>query len=144
MHKLLSLLPVLLLAASGGCGKAEIPAEKAYAPEKLAGHVDPGLPPELQAKQEALARILISLHEGIDFDYLPEEHPDVRFDESPESFLEGTVNLARWDFNGSPAGDDVPVVLHFSLDTTGHNQRRVERVYVVTGLPGSWTIGRDW
>ena len=142
MSKLLCISPVLLLAASIGCGQGEIPPEEAFAPEKLMGHVDESLPPELQAKQKVLKRILVSLEEGVDFDYLPEEHPDVQLEESMEDFLEGTINLARWDFNGPPAGDGVPVVLYFSRDTSGRNERRVTRVYTVTGSKGRWTISR--
>ena len=142
MLKLLSLSPVLLLLATAGCGEPTVPPEEAYAPEKLAGSVDTSLPKELQEKQRVIRKVLVTLQEAIDFDDLPGYHPDVRFTESLEGFLEGTINLARWDFNGRPTGDDVPLVVFLSEDTTGRNERRVERVYTVTGSPGRWTISR--
>ncbi len=142
MLKSLWIAMALLLPLAIGCGEPVVAPEEAYDPEQLQGTVDSSLPRPLQVKQETLQRVLVSLQEGIEVDSLSDYHPDVQFRETPDDFLEGAINLARWDFNGEPAGNDVPVVLHLSVDSSGRNERRVERVYTVTGSPGRLTIQR--
>ena len=133
---------VVLLPMTVGCAEKAIPPEESYNPEEVQGTVDSSLPRAVQAKQEALQRILVSLHEGIEVDALSGYHSDLQFQETLDEFLEGTINLARWDFNGTPTDNDVPVVLYLSVDSSGGNERRVERVYTVTGSPGRLTIRR--
>ncbi len=132
----------VLSSMAVGCGESEVGPNEAYDPAQLQGTVDSSLPGPLQSKQQALGRILVSILEGIDIDALSGYHPDVQFRETTEEFLEGAINLARWDFNGSPTGDDVPVVLYLSADSSGRKERRVERVYTVTGSPERRTIQR--
>lgn len=141
MSRLIRFPSILLLALLVGCARREIPPEEAYVPQT--GTVDPSLPAPLQAKQQALKSVLDALSiEGIDFDELASD-PKLEFQETAEEFLEeGAINLAGWDFNGKPAGNDLPVVLYLNLDSTGRNQRKVERVYTVTGSPGRFTISR--
>lgn len=142
MHRSLSLASTLLLLTAVGCGEATVPPDKAYYPENLQGTVNKSLPRDLQEKQEAVAAVLGYLLEDGTFESLPEDVPEARFKESLEEFLEGTLNLARWDFDGDPTGDDVPVVLYFNKDSTGENQVEVKRVYTVSGSPGRYTIRR--
>ena len=67
--------------------------------------------------------------------------PNVRFQETPDSFLpSGTLDLARWAFDGKPTGNDVPVVMHFTLDTPGGETKEEKRVYTVTGAGGGSSL----
>jgi len=130
----------VLLAA--GCGEPAVAPEDAYEPAELQGTVDTGLPPEQQKKQQAVYDVLSVLHQGVAVDDLPGYCPDIRFQETPESFLSpGTLDLARWEFDGKPTGNDVPVVLHFTLDAPGGETKEERRVYTVTS-PGRLTVIR--
>ena len=142
MLKLMPLALILLLAAGAGCGKREIPPQGAY-PRAL-GTVDTSLSPDLQAKQQVVKTLFDAISVGMRLDQLPDQNASLRFDESPEEFLErGAVGLAGWQFDGKPQGDDVPVVLYLSLDGTGRNQLQVHRVYTVAGSPDRFTISRQ-
>jgi hypothetical protein len=141
MLRLMPLALILLLAAGAGCGKREIPPQGAY-PRAL-GTVDTSLSPDLQAKQQVVKTLFDALSVGMRLEELPDQNPNLRFDESPEEFLErGAVGLAGWQFDGQPQGDDVPVVLYLNLDGTGRNQLQVRRVYTVTGSPDRFRISR--
>lgn len=143
MPKSLPLLFALPLLVAIGCGESTVAPEDVFDPAKLQGTVDTSLPPHLQAKQEALATVFnLMIESGMDFEDMREEKAGVTVEESMEDFLEGTVELAQWDFNGKPSGDDVPVVLFLAEDSSGKNTRRVERVYTVLGSPGRITVSR--
>ena len=142
MFRLIRFPSVLLLAALIGCGENQVPPEEAYVP--TSGTVDASLAPDLMAKQQVLKTIFDSLsQEGIGLEQLSDENPNLKFNEPPEEFLErGAINLAGWDFDDKPTGDDVPVILHLNLDSTGRNVLEVKRVYTVTGPAGRIVIGR--
>ena len=125
-----------------GCGETTVAPEDSYDPVDVAGTVDTSLPPKLLAKQEMLSTVLVLFQQGIEVDALADYEPGARFAESQEEFLEGAMNLSRWDFNGRPEGSDVPVVLFLTEDTDTGKERRVERVYAVSGSPTRFTISR--
>ena len=131
-----------LAAIAVGCGEAAVPIEESYDPQQNSGEVDTGLPDALQAKQRIVQIVLNALsQENIEIEFLSNSYPEVKFTETAEGFDEDTLGLARWDFNGKPAGNDVPVVLWLSLDSSGENERKVERVYTVTGY-GEYVVAR--
>ena len=144
-HRLFAMVPlpaVLLAVACLGRGETTVAPEDSYDPVQAAGTVDESLPRGLGAKQEMLSSVLVLLQQGIEVDALADYEPGARFAESPEEFLEGALNLARWNFNGRPEGSDVPVVLFLTEDADTGKERRVERVYSVTGSATQFTISR--
>ena len=142
MPKALGCLLLVGWISLPGCGEGTVDPEDAYNPEALQGVVDTGLPPQARAKQEALKAILDSVHELVGFDELPLAHPGIRFAESRDGFFEGTLGLHGWEFDGPPAGNDVPVLLQLYEDSSGKNIRQSKRVYMVTGSPGRTMIRR--
>ncbi len=133
---------VLLLAAMAGCGEPTVAPEDVYHPERLQGTVDKSLPAELQAKQEILAEALSVGLEGNDIEDVSEYVSGVDFEEPTAAFLDGAIGLSRWEFGGKPDGNDVPVVLFLDEDGPDKEDRRVERVYTVTGSSQRATIRR--
>jgi len=134
---------VFLVLLAAGCGEPTIAPEDSYEPAELQGTVDTSLPPELQKKQQALYDVLSVLQRGVAVDDVSGYTPNVRFQETPESFLpSGTLDLARWAFDGKPTGNDVPVVMHFTLDSPGGETKEEKRVYTVTGSGGQMVIRR--
>jgi hypothetical protein len=134
---------VALVLLAAGCGEPTIAPEDSFEPAELQGTVDTGLPPELQKKQQALYDVLSVLQRGVAVDDVSGYTPNVRFQETPDSFLpSGTLDLARWAFDGKPTGNDVPVVMHFTLDTPGGETKEEKRVYTVTGAGGRMVIRR--
>lgn len=141
----LAILAVILLVV--GCGSGTVPPDKVYRPEAFQGKVDASLPPELQAKQHALRRFLAGVQEGIgEKESLREFVPGVTIRESFEQLVDAPARLTRWEFNGKPKGSEVPVVLYLSDDPNAKansaDQRRVERVYLVSGGGRQFTITR--
>jgi hypothetical protein len=138
MAKRLGALQLLLLL---GCGTGSGPVET-YKPHEYQGQVDTSLSPELQATQKVVKRVLDELQRGTGYESLPELHPDVRLSESREAFFDGAIGLARWNFDGPPSGNDVPVVLYLREDSPTNPERQVRRTYTVTGSAGQYTIAR--
>ncbi len=142
MFRLIRFPSLLLLAAVVGCGQKQVPPDEPYA--GMSGEVDTSLPPDLQAKQQALKSLfdVLSL-QSRGLGQLPGQNPSLKFNESLEDFLEpGAIGLAGWDFDGQPRGNHVPVVLHLNLDATGRHVLEVNRVYTVSGAEGRLTIDR--
>ena len=137
-----ALLLCTILLVVVGCGETVVPPEEAFDPEQVAGAVDPDLPETLRAKQEAVSRLLVAIQAFEPIDFFGPDHPELMFRESSESFYDGTLTLAQWDFDGPPEGDDVPVVLIFDKDQSGSNRQEVRRVYRVTKLAGRFVIER--
>ena len=113
----------------------------------LQGRVDTTLPAELQAKQQAVRRLLNGLQEGVgDAAGLAIYAPGIVYREKFEDFFNGAGQLARWEFSGRPQGNEVPVVLYFDDQNSGlvnpENVRREERVYLVSGSGQQYTISR--
>jgi hypothetical protein len=133
---------LLLLFAAAGCGGDPERTETGLGAG--VGEVDTSLPPAQQARQEVIRRILITLQEGtVKIEALSGALHDVRFDEPADSFYEGAIGLARWNFAGPPRGDNVQVVLMLrEPSSAGGGLRRVERVYTVSGSEGRWSVGR--
>jgi hypothetical protein len=132
-------LGLALLSAFAGCGgpKAgeKVSATVAYHPSDYSGTVDKSLPPDLQAKQKALGGVFDVLLEGGRPEEIAKALPNVRFNESSRQFYDGSEQLLQWKFNGPPTGDQVPVVLTLAnAGKKGQDQRKVERVYVVSSL----------
>ena len=144
MKRALSLL-LLMLAAAADCGRGE--AGQVQEPQHVQGRVDTTLPAELQAKQRAVRRLLNGLQEGVgDAAGLAIYSPGIVYREKFEDFFNGAGQLARWEFNGRPQGNEVPVVLYFDDQNSGlvnpENVRREERVYLVSGSGQQYTISR--
>lgn len=135
------LMMFCVLAACYGCGGDQA-AQPVYDPTEYQGEVDTSLPPELQEKQEALKRVFDELQRRTGYDSLPDVLPDYRLTETRESFFGNTLALEKWDFNGRPSGNDVPVVVQLLEDTPEESLRKEERVYTVTGSMGKYVIQR--
>ena len=142
MHRLHVSALAVLTALLVGCGEETVPPEQSYDPQQDSGEVDASLPQALQVKQRVLQGVLNELQTGTEVEFLRNYLPDVRFQETQEKFDEGTLGVARWDFGGKPTGNDVPVVLWLSLDSSGKNEKKVERIYSVGGSAGAYTIAR--
>jgi hypothetical protein len=138
------LLPCLslLLVAVLGCGEPTVSPDEAYDPEELQGTVDTTLPPDLQARQEAIFELFDALQRGVPIDMLDQEVSGISFQESEESFLGDTIRLERWEFSGKPSGSDVPVTLFLAKDDVGEDLLEQQRVYTVSGAPGRFSIRR--
>ena len=109
-------------------------------PEKKAvvaqGQVDQTLPTDAQSRQRALRKFLGAVLEGVaDPGGLSIYAPGVEYRAKYEDFNGASGRLVRWEFNGRPSGNDVPVVLFFADQATGlvdyDNLRRQEKVYAV-------------
>jgi hypothetical protein len=140
---MIRLAGVAMVLLTAGCGEPTIPPEEAFDPASLQGEVDETLPPELKKKQEAVYRVFDVLLQGVGVEFLSDALPEIRFEETPETFHPpGTVSLESWAFDGKPTGNDVPVVMHFTLDTSGGETKEEKRVYTVTGSGGRMVIRR--
>jgi hypothetical protein len=142
-------IALLLLAVSvvGVAGCSSTAADTVYKPEAQQGVVDKSLPSALRDKQQSLFLLLNALKEGIGESVaLRAFVPGVEFRESFEKFYDGSKRLVRWEFGGSPSGNDVPVVLYFDSQESGPvdpgKLLRSERTYVVTGSGQQVTIAR--
>ncbi len=143
MSRVLMLSFFLLAAIAVGCGEPDVPIEESDDPEQRVGEVDESLSKALQIKQQLLKIVLDAFTvENIEVEFLSNSYPRATFTESAEDFDENTLGVARWDFNGKPTGSDVPVALWLSVDSSGTNERKVERVYTVTGSMGAFKVAR--
>ncbi|MEE8451153.1 MAG: hypothetical protein V3R99_04530 [Thermoguttaceae bacterium] len=139
-----SSIALLLVLATLGCGESEVPPEEVYDPANYEGTVDTNLPPGAQAKQTALKEVFgLIQHEFIEVEDVSNLTVGIEFVETEDQFLEGTLSLRSWEFNGAPTGDDVPVVMTFEDESAEDGKRTVERVYKVSGGPGRHTISRE-
>lgn len=133
---------VAALGLAWGCGEKTVPPEEAAFNPSVRAKVDETLPPDLQQKQAALKQALDEIMTQFIQPSEVREIVGINFAEPSESFWEGASEIVRWDFDGKPAGNDVPVAITFSMDDTGKNTRDVKRVYTVVGRQGAWTISR--
>jgi hypothetical protein len=133
-------IAALLFSLAFGCGSRESP------PAAGAGRltaVDASLPKEAQARQSVVRDLLNNLQEGYPAERLKVFLPGVKFRETQAQFLEGGQYLERWSFQGPPAGDEVPVSLVFATEESGGKaSKQVDRVYVVQGVAGRYTVSR--
>ena len=141
----LSLAGLLLLAVAG-CTSSVGQKEPTRAPEARQGKVDKSLPKDAQARQKAVADVLTYLQEENPIYKIPNSLRGIEFAETEEQFFAGAPKLARWNFQGSPQGEEVPVVLQFATVNAAREsdqaEKTVERTYVVKGLPGHFAITR--
>ena len=137
----LTTLGSLALVLLAGCGDSD-PPHPPLQPADFRGTVDASLPPAQREKQTVLKRTLDELQGGTSYDSLKEYHRNVKLTETRADFLAGTIGLARWDFNGPATGNDVPVLLYLLEDGPLNPERKVERVYTVTGDSQGFTIRR--
>ncbi len=132
---------ILLLMGMGGvagCGKSG-PAE----PVVNYGVVDASLPAVQQEYQDAIVRLFTTLQSGVPVEHLKNSHPDLEFKETTERFHEEGVHLARWDWNGPPQKDKLPVRLEITLDEPpGDKTVTYERVYQVERVGKGFVIRR--
>lgn len=145
MKYLIAILFGLTLPLAAGCGGAA--SGEVYRATAYQGKVNTALPPAQQVNQEVLRRLLNGLQEGIGEPAgLRIFVPGVDYRETFEQFFEGQKRLVRWDFNGVPNGNDVPVVLSFDDKDSGPfhpaAERRVERVYTVLGYGQQFAVSR--
>jgi hypothetical protein len=126
MRTVVALSLILALPLAVGCsrGHAAGPSDTAN------GKVDTSLPPEQQAKQEAVRKMFIGFQTGTLV-------PGVAIQGRSEQILNEATRTTSWEFNGPPKGDEVPVVLHFDDKgggpTNPKNPKKVDRVFLVTG-----------
>jgi hypothetical protein len=112
-------------------------------PASLVPAVDSSLPKEAQARQQVIRDVLKNLQEGYPVERLKKFLPGVKFNETQSQFMDGARSLESWSFNGQPTGDEVPVTLVFTPeDSGGENPKKVDRVYVVKGSAGRYTVSR--
>jgi hypothetical protein len=121
-------------------------AQKYSLPEPVADSataVDASLPKDAQAKQDVIRTAMFSLQEGYPVERLKTFLPGVKFNETQSRFLDGARYLDRWNFNGQPSGDEIPVTLFFSGENAGSEEStKVDRVYVVKKVSGRYTVTR--
>jgi hypothetical protein len=126
MKVLIVLAVALLLPLAGGCGRASAVAQS----DNTSGRVDTSLPPEHQAKQEAVRKMLRGFQTGTLV-------PGVAVQGRTGQILDDASKATSWEFAGPPKGDEVPVVFHFdkqgSSPASSKNPKQVERVFLVTG-----------
>jgi hypothetical protein len=132
----LIVLPLTLGCGMGNGGPRPDPAS-------LVPAVDTSLPNEAQARQQVIRNVLKNLQEGYPVERLKKLVPGVKFNETQSQFMDGARSLESWSFNGQPTGDEVPVTLVFTPgDSGGENPNKVDRVYVVKGSAGRYTVSR--
>ncbi|MHC5537587.1 hypothetical protein ACYOEI_05075 [Singulisphaera rosea] len=129
---------ILFTLMVGGCTKDE-----GKFPGASATEVDRSLPAEAQQRQGIIRGALMSLQEGYPIERLKGFLPRVKFVESGSRFLDGAKYFESWRFNGRPSGDEVPVSLFFTFeDPANAGPKRVDRVYLVKGTSGRFTVTR--
>jgi hypothetical protein len=138
----LCLVPAVLFVAGCGSGDSPVPPDETYDPSNVVGKIDTSLPADQQARQEAINKVFLEIHNGTSFEQLSQFLPDAILQESGEQFMEGKFYLTRWEFKGAPSGNDVPVTVYLSTDDRGEDEAPVDRVYTVTGSRGRWQIKR--
>jgi len=138
---------MLLLVSSApfltGCDQDAV--EQDAKPRAFQGTVDTTLPLDKQTRQHALKKFLGAMQEGVgDVSGLSIYAPGIDFRGRYEDFNGTSGRLVRWEFNGQPSGNDVPVVLFFTDQTTGlvepENEKRQEKVYSVAPAGRRFTI----
>jgi hypothetical protein len=135
MKYLIALSFLLAVPASVGCSRSSSAAQA----DRLYGRVDTSLPPELQAKQEAVRKLFVGLQTGTIVTGVTARG---RF----EKLLDDVTRAVRWEFDGVPHGNEVPVVLYFQAPADGKDgsktEQPVKRVYFVSGSGDRFTVAR--
>lgn len=131
------ILPLVLvsMAAIAGCDKLGGDSEAPVRTYKI--QVDTSLPPAAQARQFALRKFLNAVVEGVeDQSGLSIYAPGIDFRGKYEQLNGTSGRLVRWEFNGQPSGNDVPVALFYAEQATGlvdfdHLQSKDQKFAVV-------------
>jgi len=129
---------VLLLAGCSSSGDSDY----LYDAADFRPGVDTSLPPEMQAKQDALIRAFKLLQEGRGKEELEEVYTDIRLIESSKRFYGEGAQLHLFEWNGPPSGDDLPVRMVMIKDEPGLPKVEYERVYSVTNKSSVFVIRR--
>ena len=136
---ILGSLAVLSLAFAG-CG-GSLSGSQVNATVVTVGYVDASLPRQDRQKQKLIYDILVNLQEGNPIKMIPSLIKGVRFEETDKSFLEGGNLLVRWEFDGKPSENGVPVVLYFAEESTTE-LKKVQRTYKVKGSGSRFVVSR--
>ncbi len=133
---------LVLACCLSGCGRSS-PPPTYLEEEDRSAVVDTSLDASLQEKQEALLRLFAMIERGVPFDDMPIYESDIDCRETMEQFNGGHAApyLQKWEWDGPPAGDDFPVVLHLDLEDE-KTVEKVRRVYTVTKENGRFVIQR--
>lgn len=145
MLRLTLSLSVALIVGAALIGCSDDDAAESAKPVSFQGQVDTKLPPEQQAKQAALKKFLNAVLEGVgDAGGLSIYAPGIEYRAKYDDFSGARGKLVRWEFNGQPSGNDVPVALFFDEHATGlvepEQQRRDTKVFVVARLGNRFSI----
>ncbi len=133
---------LLLLFLLPGCGKRPAAVE-VYDESRVVGQVDPSLPEDAQARQQALKDVLDLIHRGIEPQFIRNYQANLDFKESNKKFYGDNTFLKRWEFDGAPTGVDVPVRLTFVKESPEGNSEIIERrVYHVLDSGNVFRIRR--
>jgi hypothetical protein len=134
-------ITIIVLPLTLGCGSSN--GGPRPDPASLVPAVDTSLPKEAQARQQVIRNLLKNLQEGYPVERLKKLIPGVNFQETQSQFMDAARSLESWSFNGQPTGDEVPVTLRFAPeDSGGENPKKVDRVYLVKGSAGRYTVSR--
>ena len=140
MHRLTIWIVILgAMVASWGCGGTH---ESAHDSQALAGTVDPTLPKEAQAQQDAMLRLLATIQRGVAFEYLPDEAKGVVMEESQADFFGSTCDLHRWEFIGAPDQNKVTLKMIFRLDQPDFPEQEEQRTYLVIPKGNQFIVRR--
>lgn len=115
----------------------------AIEPPVLWGVVDPSLPADVRARQDALARLLKTIQTGTSLRHVKSYEPDLNFQEASQSFFGEGIQLSSWNWARPPQGDKLFVSMNFLLDEApGDKKVSYERTYVVSRTGNQFTIRR--
>jgi hypothetical protein len=145
MPKLIVAALVLgFVLAAIGCGPA--PVVQAFDPASIQGKVDTTLSSLQQSQQHGMRLFLNAIQEGAGDQAGLSLLAPVTFRDPFPAFFGTSSRLVRWDFNGPPRGNEVPVTLYFDNHTSGPvdatQEVREDRVYYVVPSGQRYTIAR--
>lgn len=123
-----------------GCGGSRV--DKPLESEAMAGVVDASLPPEVQAQQDAIIRLLSTIQRGVGFEYLPDQVEGVTIEESQAEFFGDTSDLYRWEFVGPPDQNRHTLKMVFRLDQPGFPTKEEQRTYLVVPSGSGFSVKR--
>jgi hypothetical protein len=135
MKTLAAFVAILILPLAAGCSRGQAAGPS----DTVNGKVDTSLPPEQQAKQEAVRKMFVGFQTGTLV-------PGVAIQGRSEQIFNEATRTTSWEFNGPPKGNEVPVVLHFDdkAGSPGNPKapKKLERVFLVTGGGDLFKIAR--
>ncbi|WP_254512998.1 hypothetical protein [Anatilimnocola floriformis] len=131
------------LTTLAGCG-GQTAAQSHVEPAQ--GQVDTSLTPYQQSQQRGLLLFLNAVQEGATDPQSLSLLAPVDFRDSFPTFFGAQQRLLRWNFNGTPQGNEVPVTLILDNQASGvadpANEVRESRIYYVIPAGQRFTIAR--